>query len=648
MSSHDSKIKNVESKCQHFCIIVGKNYLFKAIALYNSLERNAHNFRLWICCIDNLTYYTFEMMNLSHAKLIKLEKVEDRQLLKVKKERKINEYCWTLKAPLIHYLLTTRMLESVVYCDADIYFFSDPTPLFDEWGKSSVFLCPQRDSDWVEKNYGLYQAGLIGFKNDKDGLKSLRWWRSQCLDWCFANPVEDKFGDQKYLDKLPTLFSNIKISNHLGINAAPWNCIYNNDYKIEKFSNHLHIEKDPLIAFHFACLQIFSEDEFDLWSLDTLIIQDVINREIYAPYLEELQAVIKMFKRMRPKILNRIGITRSDENGFSSAKTPYKFTPLKRIMNRRNEVYHFCTIVSEEYLVKGLALYESLKNQCDNFHLWICCVDDPSYLILSNMKLSNASILSVAEIETLEYQQVKQTRTLKEYCWTLKPQLSLYVLDNFKEIDRLVYCDADIYFFSHPKPLFDEWGKYSIFMCSQRGTPELTRRYGIYQAGLLGFRQDENSKKILNWWKDRCLEWCFDEEDLEWNRWGDQKYLEHIPFLFENIKIIRNIGVNAAPWNLVMNNLYNIHKNDDVVRLDEVDLVIYHFGSLLILNEEEFDLWQIERLSFTKEMIDYIYVPYIQHLQQIRFSQMEDVNFQVIVEQEKKHDPKNYFRYPSK
>ncbi|WP_347835511.1 hypothetical protein [Gracilibacillus sp. JCM 18860] len=174
---------------------------------------------------------------------------------------------------------------------------------------------------------------------------------------------------------------------------------------------------------------------------------------------------------MRPKILNRIGITRSDENGFSSAKTPYKFTPLKRIMNRRNEVYHFCTIVSEEYLVKGLALYESLKNQCDNFHLWICCVDDPSYLILSNMKLSNASILSVAEIETLEYQQVKQTRTLKEYCWTLKPQLSLYVLDNFKEIDRLVYCDADIYFFSHPKPLFDEWGE--IFYIHVLATGEL-------------------------------------------------------------------------------------------------------------------------------------------------------------------------------
>ena len=82
----------------------------------------------------------------------------------------------------------------MVYCDSDLYFFSDPTPLFKEWHESSVFLCPQRDLDWVEKKYGLYQAGLIGFKNDKIGLNSLRWWKKQCL-YPVCELEDDKFGD---------------------------------------------------------------------------------------------------------------------------------------------------------------------------------------------------------------------------------------------------------------------------------------------------------------------------------------------------------------------------------------------------------------------------------------------------------------------
>ena len=106
------------------------------------------------------------------------------------------------------------------------------------------------------------------------------------------------------------------------------------------------------------------------------------------------------------------------------------------------------------------------------------------------------------------------------------------------------------------------------------------REYGYYQAGLLGFKQEENSRNILNWWKEKCLEWCFDENDQTWNRWGDQKYLEHIPHLFENIKIIRNIGVNAAPWNLVMIDLYTVCKEnekDDVRRYGASHLPFWEY-----------------------------------------------------------------------
>lgn len=621
--------------CHNFCTVAGQDYVIKVITLYRSLARNTSNFCLWICCLDAFTYRTLASLNLKNTIIFMVGELEDESLRKVKKERRVDEYCWTLKAPLIEYLLKSRNLPSIVYCDSDLYFFSDPKPIFNEWGESSVYLCPQRDLKWVEEKYGHYQAGLIGFNNDKSALECLRWWKEKCLDWCYAVPEEGKFGDQMYLDYLPTLCPDIKISEHLGIDAAPWNCIYNNNYNIEKMNNQLFIETDPLIAFHFACLDIFKEDEFDLWTLDRLDIKGLRLKEIYIPYLEEIQVTLDLLKEISPHLIHY------RDQDFFKAKTPYKLSTFKRKMNQWDDFYCFCTIVSEEYLVKGITLYHSLKQQCDNFHLWICCMDETSFNKLSKIDLSHATIISIKEIETNELKYVKNSRTLQEYCWTLKPQLCLYLLETFKEIDRLVYCDADLYFFSNPKPIFDEWGTYSMFMCSQRADPELGTRYGYYQAGLLGFRQEENSRNILNWWSNKCLDWCFDENDELWNRWGDQKYLEHIPHLFDDVKIIRNIGVNAAPWNLVMNNLYSVHQKNNTTMLDNSALIIFHFGSLKIINEEEFELWKYENLNFTSMIIINIYKPYLQALQHTM------VSYQLKEKRQKNsYLPKNRVRLP--
>lgn len=629
-----SAIVNEQRDCQNFCTVVGKDYLTKVSALYHSLGKNASNFCLWICCLDSLTYQTLESLNFKHATIFKVEELEDEQLRKVKEERAINEYCWTLKAPLIDYLLTTRKLHSVIYCDSDLYFFSDPAPIFKEWGESSVYIAPQRDSEWVESKYGKYQAGLIGFKNDDEGLACLRWWKKRCLEWCFAEPEDGKFGDQKYLDHLPFLTSHIKISEHLGINAAPWNCIYNNNFKIEKKNDQVFIEDHPLIVFHFACLKILKEDEFDLWTLGSLAIKGGILREIYIPYLEAIKDALAMLKDLNPSL-----ITHSDE-AFFKAKTPYKLSSFKRKMNQWDDFYCFCTMVSEEYLLKGITFYNSLKKRCENFHLWICCMDEESFEILSQLNLVNATVIPRKDIETFAYRKIRPTRTLQEYCWALKPQLCLSMLETYKEIDRLIYCDADLYFFSNPKPIFEEWGNSSMFMCSQRADPKLGARYGYYQAGLLGFRQGEKARDILNWWKNKCLEWCFDVNDELWNRWGDQKYLEHLPHLFEDVKIVRNIGVNAAPWNLVMNSLYTVHQIDNTTLLDDHELVVFHFGSLKVINKEEFDLWKLEELHFTPEVVNFIYSPYIKALQETMMTN------QVIriKQQEKTYDPKNYFR----
>jgi hypothetical protein len=633
--------KSFEDKNCLFCTIVGQEYVFKALSLYNSLKKCSRSFHIWICCVDDNAYSILNNMKLSDATVFKSEDLRSMRLLVAQKTRKKNEYCWTLKAPLIKYVLKRYNVPSVIYCDSDMYFFSDPAPVFEEWGTYSVLLCPQRDLEWVHNKYGYYQAGFIGFKNDGYGLRCLEWWEERCLEWCYQKEDTDnqRWGDQKYLDFIPSQFSNIKILNHLGVDAAPWNIIYNNDYKITEAGNKLYVENYPLIAYHFACIAIFNENEYDLWTFNNLSMKSIIKEKIYIPYIESLRDSIQTVKKYK----RFLGSFFSSEKS-STAKTYFRYSELELEMARFDEYYCFCTIVSTNYLLRAIALYNSLKKNTSNFKLWMCCIDDLSYSTLSKMNLKNAVIMQVQEIEDRDLLEVKKRRTETEYCWTLKAPLVIYLTQMLK-LNHVIYCDADIYFFKDPKVIFDEWKNYSIFMCTQRGTESLEYIHGRYQAGLLGFKRDYRSLDILNWWKKKCLEWCSSEAEPSKERWGDQKYLDKVPNLFTNIKIIENPGINAAPWNLVFGTNYEVSKAGDDVLIDGNPLVVYHFGSMIIYNETEYDLWKLEPMPFSYNIANTIYAPYVTEIKNtIELLKRTGIDVNVFMSRENPHNAKNYLR----
>ncbi|MEN1934202.1 glycosyl transferase [Paenibacillus sp. 102] len=628
----------------HFCALAGTEYVLKIIALRQSLIQNSPRFTLWICCIDSFTYSILKEMNLNNVNLLQVDDIEDANLKAIKRKRTVSEYCWTLKSVLIEYLLVNYDLPSVLYCDSDLYFFSDPNTIFEEWGDNSIYLCPQRDRDWVEEKYGKYQAGLIGFKNDFYGLKSVRWWKDKCLDWCSANPDNGRFGDQKYLDFIPIYFPKVKISKNLGINAAPWNCIYNNNYTIDKNQNEVYIETDKLIVYHFACITIFSEKDFDLWSLGEISIPNNILSHIYTPYLEEIQFILKtLTEKLGEKTKRLLSV-----KDINEAQTLYKDSQLRRKMNQSNHFVNYAMIISQKRLIQGLTCYYSLESHGTNFTVWICCMDNLTYQILTNLKLKHAILIHVKDIENQELLSIKNERSLQEYCWTLKAPLCLHILNYYSEVDHIIYCDADMFFFTKPNIILDEWWRYSVFLCPQRGTIELENVHGMYQAGLIGFKNDQNSKEILTWWKDKCLEYCKDVYDAEMNRWGDQKYLNHIPDLFSNIKIMTHKGINSAPWNLILNNHSSITKTENRIFIDQDELIAFHFGSMEILNTNEFDLWKQGHVEIDQSILEYIYIPYIEKIKNTcRVLHNVFSLTPLFTGQLDNSAVKNYFRYPA-
>ncbi len=265
---------------------------------------------------------------------------------------------------------------------------------------------------------------------------------------------------------------------------------------------------------------------------------------------------------------------------------------------------HFCTIIDKTYIFKLLALYNSLKEQTRSFHLWICCVDEITFNLLSKMQLDNITLTQLKEIEDERVIAVKPNRKLYEYCWTLKAVYICYLFKYHHEIDAIIYIDGDLFFFFNPKEIYKRWGTASIFICSQRAAKHTVKRTGMYQAGLIGFKRHKNTFLCLEWWRDKCLEWCFDQ--FEDARWADQKYLDQWPQLFESIKVIDNFGINAAFWNI---RLQKVHGKNNKIYVEHDRLVVFHFSGLEIFTSSEFELCKHRKLN--KNHINLIYLPYI-------------------------------------
>jgi hypothetical protein len=289
----------------NFCTLFDRNYLYKGLAMYDSLAgRCAGDFNLWILCLDGMTYELLRKMNLPHVELIALSEFESPELLKVKAERSVAEYSWTCASNFIWFLLQKhRELDLMVYLDADLYFFADPKILIDELGGEDVMITEHRYTKKYDQSLvsGKHCVQFIIFKNNRNGLLVLDWWRRICLEWCFGYLDNGRFGDQKYLDDWSTRFSGIHELQHLGGGVAPWNVQqYDFIVKDNKLWGRVKGATDiwPLVFYHFHSFCLLSPQQyFPVRGYDLAKEAQAI---IYEPYFRALQNSIELVKSIAP------------------------------------------------------------------------------------------------------------------------------------------------------------------------------------------------------------------------------------------------------------------------------------------------------------------------------------------------------------
>ena len=285
----------------------------------------------------------------------------------------------------------------------------------------------------------------------------------------------------------------------------------------------------------------------------------------------------------------------------------------------------FCTLFDHRYLSRGLALYRSLEAQADDFTLHILALTPECARALREIDLVGGVVTELGELEgsIRDFEWLRSSRSAAGFVFTLKPLWIRWLFANEPEAETVTYLDSDMYFFDRVENLVREFEGFSVALTPHRfGAAQARReRFGRFNAGFVAFRRDRNGEKALQWWCDRCIEWCEDKA-LPDGRFADQGYLTRIPDIFPSVKIVDHPGINLAPWNLSEAKLeVDIgEKGDRVPIVDGKRVLLYHFhglkGSYLgiyILGLSAYDV--IDR----KAPKSLLYRPYVKALTRVIF-----------------------------
>lgn len=256
----------------------------------------------------------------------------------------------------------------------------------------------------------------------------------------------------------------------------------------------------------------------------------------------------------------------------------------------------FCTTFDSNYLDKGLVLYNSMQECMTDFKLYVFAFDTKCEEILKSENLENLIVVGLKDFENEDLLRVKEERTRAEYCWTCSSWSIKYVLEKYNE-PICTYIDADMKFFSNPQFVFDDMREKhcSVIIVPHRFKTEKEERkahdeVGSYCVEFNTFVNDKNGLLVLDWWTNKCLEWCYYAVPGTTEWYGDQKYLNVFPEKFNGVYICEHYGVGLAPWNIGLVEETPYETNPPYIKVKKtsevVPIVLYHFESVGFISEK--------------------------------------------------------------
>jgi hypothetical protein len=265
-----------------------------------------------------------------------------------------------------------------------------------------------------------------------------------------------------------------------------------------------------------------------------------------------------------------------------------------------------------------LCLHESLKAQGEPFRLLVLCFDAATEAVVAAAGDESLAAVPLAELlaDDPAYASVRSQRSRVEFYFTATPVLVRHCFAREAAAQRMTYLDADLFFFGPASAVFAEQGDASVGIVPHRFPAHLAAQseHGTYNVAWVSFRRDAEGMACLDWWRERCLEWCFDR--VEDGRFADQGYLDEFPKRFRGVRALEHPGVNAAPWNVDTSRLTQVA---GMPWLQERPVLFYHYQGIREVAAGWFDPGlRPYRVRLTRELRDWVYLPYLRRLSEVQ------------------------------
>jgi glycosyltransferase involved in cell wall biosynthesis/tetratricopeptide (TPR) repeat protein len=255
-----------------------------------------------------------------------------------------------------------------------------------------------------------------------------------------------------------------------------------------------------------------------------------------------------------------------------------KYQPVPPVPRQTAELAG-CTIVAKHHIARARVLASSFRqhnSQCPFFVLVVDRVDgyfDP--------QSESFFVVEGASLAIPDQERFFFAYNVLEACTAVKPYF-LEHLFRHHDIRKLVYLDPDILVFNSMDHLSALLDQHSIVL-----TPHLTApiddgfrpgefqimEAGTYNLGFIALRNCPEARRMLSWWQERLYKYCLMAHERGMH--VDQKWIELVPGLFDDVHVTREPGYNVAYWNLQER---RVEVRNDTVTVNGKPCYFFHFS----------------------------------------------------------------------
>ncbi len=319
------------------------------------------------------------------------------------------------------------------------------------------------------------------------------------------------------------------------------------------------------------------------------------------------------------------------------------------------------TSISFSYLSKARVLAWSVKQQHPDWRMIFCITDlpPPGFHFCVEFEDYIDEVIWAGDLPIDPINGWLFKHDVVEACTAVKGPVLLSLLERGAE--KVVYLDPDIAVLGPLTPIVDWLDEVSILLTPHQLEPDdegeaiidneiCSLIHGIYNLGFVAVRNDQNGRAFAKWWDKRLRNFCYDEKHR--GLFVDQKWCDHVPSMFDGVKIIRDPGYNVASWNLSRRRIC-IPSTGEIL-VNNVPLRFFHFTKLGPIgdtmtrryakdNVEVYEIW-----SWYKRKVDQFSEPRIPHgyWHYGRFSNDQPVQKAVRVLYRHRRDLQEHFRNP--